>query len=161
MNETILKLLLGGAIGIICKIIYDKIRENSEKKRIKELLMVEMHSNIENIKSLLSEIKCIDNSPIKEALESYSLEETAKLIDKACKKEILNKCIEKLPYLGKDQMKHVFNFYNAFEDESNFLKNFQRFGGNISVHTNENVARRLISRCENCLSAFEQTKNSA
>jgi hypothetical protein len=157
MTQIVINLLLGGIIGVICKIVYDKIYENNERKRVKGLLIIEMKSNLGNIHNLLKDLKTIETSPIKEHLEPFTLEETAKKIEESCKRELLDKCAEKIPFLGKKQMEFIFSFYKAFEDNANFLRDFPRFGGCISVHTNENVVNQLIAKCEDSLKKFETT----
>ncbi len=154
MKFSILNLILGGIVGVVFKIIYDKIHENKEKKRITALIKAEMQSNLQAIEELLKDIENIQNSPSREILQPFDLEETATVIDKACKKDILNKCLDKLPFLGTKKMEIVFEFYNAFEDEAKFLRDMPRFGGNISTHSCENVTSRLISRLEKSLSNF-------
>lgn len=156
MKVTIINLFLGAIFGVIGKIVYDKIQKNSESKRITKLLIIEMKSNLLNIHNLLKNIETIEISQIREHLQPFTLEEIANKIEDSCKKEHLNKCTEKLPYLGREKMESVFSFYNAFSEEANFLRELPRFGGCISTHTNENTINRLISICESRLEEFEK-----
>jgi hypothetical protein len=148
MKISILNLIVGGIVGIIFKIIYDKLHDNREKNRIVVLIKTEMSSNIRSIKELLEEIENIQTSPDRKYLKPFDLEETAVRIEKACKNEVLNKCLDKLPLLGQKKMEKVLKFYNAFEDEAKFLRDLPRFGGNISAYSCENVTSRLLSRLE-------------
>ena len=96
MKTTIINIILGGIIGVICKIIYDKIHERREKKRIEVLINTEMQSNLKNLKKLLRDIKAVENSQVKEHLQHYTLEETADLIIDCCKKDLFDKCVDKI-----------------------------------------------------------------
>lgn len=152
---TIINLILGVLFGVVGKIIYDKIQKSSDNKRIKELLIVEMTSNLKNLNEILKDIKTIDTSPVREHLQPFTLEETATKICDACKNNHFQKCIEKLPLLGTKKIKNVVTFYNEFESEAKFLRDYPRFGGCISTHTNENVINRLVATCEKELKEFK------
>ena len=139
---------------MICKIIYEKIHEKKEKKRIKALIKAEMQSNLLSIKKLREDIETIENSPIKENLEPFGLEEMADITNKACKREILNRCIEKLPVLGPKKMKNVLEFYNSFANSSESARDLMRLGGNISAYSHRALVSHLISKLEENLNTF-------
>ncbi len=143
-------------MGILGKIIYDKIQDSKNKNRINKLLKLEIKSNLENLQKLLTEITYFNENSEKKYVKRYSFEEVAAFIEKSCKKDLLNKCLDKLPLLGSKKIEIIYNFYNAFEDEAKFMREYVRFGGNISVHFEQNVLNRLMRQGEQALSVLEE-----
>jgi|GEM_PF-6024607 len=156
MNETVIKLIIGCIFGIFGKMIYDKIQDDKNKIKTINLLKIEIKSNLESLQKLLSEITYFNKNSDKNYLDRYSFEEVAIYIEKSCKKELLNKCLDKLPLLGSEKIEIIYNFYNAFEDTAKFMREYVRFGGNISVHFEENVLEGLIHQGEEALSAINK-----
>jgi hypothetical protein len=156
MALDILKIVIGGVIGIIGKILYDFLNQRREKKRISELISVEMLQNIQNVKKLHENVKYLTSGDESKELQLYSLEETADKINESRKKDIYNKCLEKISLLGRNKMEIILEFYDSFDDEEKFIREYARFGGNISHYASENVVSRLLNRIQKSFEEFKK-----
>jgi hypothetical protein len=103
---------------------------------------------VQNLQEVLDIIDAYPADKLPKCIEPLSIDEIARRVEAACRREALDACRQDLPSLGSKGMEAVLSFYDLSQRVPEDWRDTERFAGNIRATFFEDPIRGLIKLAE-------------